>query len=79
MYVIKLYNNIIEVIILNGKFKDEHVLLPRFPMTPTDKPLEFKLLQFTVRLAFSMIISKLQGQLKQVYELNFENSCFLHG
>jgi hypothetical protein len=48
-------------------------------MTPTDKPLEFKLLQFPVRLAFSMIINKLQGQLKQVYGLNFENSCFSHG
>jgi hypothetical protein len=31
MLIIKLYNNIIEVIILNGKFKGEHVLLPRHP------------------------------------------------
>jgi ATP-dependent DNA helicase PIF1 len=74
-----LYNNIIEAIILNGKFKGKYVLLPRIPMTPTDKPLEFKLLQFPVRLAFAMIINKSQGQLKQVCGLNFENSCFSHG
>jgi ATP-dependent DNA helicase PIF1 len=68
-----------ESIILNGKFKSEHVLLPRIPITPTDKPFEFKLLQFLVRLAFVMIFNKLQGQLKQVCGLNFENSCFSHG
>jgi hypothetical protein len=34
-------------------------------MTPTDKQLEFKLLQFPVRLAFAMIINQLQGQLKE--------------
>jgi hypothetical protein len=48
-------------------------------MTPTDKKLEFKLLQFPVRLAFAMILNKLQGQLKQVRGLNFENSCSSHG
>jgi hypothetical protein len=46
----------IEAIVLNGKFKGEHVLLPSIPMTPTDKPLEFKLLQFLVRLAFARSI-----------------------
>jgi hypothetical protein len=54
-------------------------------MTPTDEPLELKLLQFPVRLTFLIIINKLQGQLKQdllihlVYGRNFENACFSHG
>jgi ATP-dependent DNA helicase PIF1 len=47
-------NNIIEATILNGKFKGRDVLLPRIPMIPTDMPLEFKRLQFPVRLAFAM-------------------------
>jgi ATP-dependent DNA helicase PIF1 len=43
--------NIIKATILNAKFKGEDVLLPRIPMIPTDMSLEFKRLQFTVRIA----------------------------
>jgi len=51
-------NTIIEAIILNGNFKRENVLLP---MIPTDLPFDFKCLQFSVQLAFAMIINKVQG------------------
>jgi ATP-dependent DNA helicase PIF1 len=54
-------NNIIEATILNGKFKGEHVLLPRIPMIPTNMSFEFKRLQFSVRIAFAMTINKTQG------------------
>jgi ATP-dependent DNA helicase PIF1 len=54
-------NNIIEATILNGKFKGEHVLLPRILMIPTDVSFEFKRLQFPVRLGFAMTIKKAQG------------------
>jgi ATP-dependent DNA helicase PIF1 len=53
--------NIIEVIILNGKFKGQHLLLTHIPMTPKDMPFEFKRLQFSIRLTFAMIIIKVQG------------------
>jgi ATP-dependent DNA helicase PIF1 len=54
-------NNIIEATILNGKFKEEDLLLPRIPMIPTDMSFEFKRLQFPVQLAFAMTINKTQG------------------
>ena len=72
----KLMNNVIEATILNGKFKGEHVLLPRIP---TDTPFEFKRLQFPIRLAFAMTINKAQGQSLQVCGLDLENPCFGHG
>jgi ATP-dependent DNA helicase PIF1 len=72
-------NNIIEATILNGKFKEEDVLLPRIPMIPTDMPFDFKRLQFPVRLVIAMTIIKAQEQSLQVCELNLESPCFSHG
>jgi ATP-dependent DNA helicase PIF1 len=54
-------NDIIEATILNGKFKEEYVLLTRIPSIPTDMPFEFKRLHYPVRLAFAMTINKAQG------------------
>jgi ATP-dependent DNA helicase PIF1 len=71
-------SNIIKATILNGKFKGEYVLLPRIPMIPTDVSVEFKRLQFPVRLTFVMTIKKAQGH-RYKRGLNFENTCFLHG
>jgi ATP-dependent DNA helicase PIF1 len=34
----KLMKNVIEAIILNGEFRGENILLPRFPIIPTDVP-----------------------------------------
>lgn len=71
--------NVIEATIINGKFKGEHVLLPRIPMIPTDTPIQFKRVQFPVRLAFAMTINKAQGQSMQICGLDLENQCFSHG
>jgi ATP-dependent DNA helicase PIF1 len=65
--------------ILNGKFQGEDVLLPRIPIIPTDMPFQFKRLEFPVRLAFAMTITKAQGQSLQVCGLHLENSGFSHG
>jgi ATP-dependent DNA helicase PIF1 len=50
-------NDIIEATILNVKFIEEDILLPRIPMIPTDMSSEFKRLQYPVRLAFAMTIN----------------------
>jgi hypothetical protein len=74
----KLTCNVIEATILNGKFKDQNVLLPRIPMIPSDTPIQFKRLQFPIRLAFAMTINKAR-QSMQICGLDLENPCFSHG
>lgn len=72
----KLYHNVIEATILNGKFKGEDVLIPRIP---TDLPFQFKRLQFPINLAFAITINKAQGQSFSVCGINLEYPCFSHG
>jgi ATP-dependent DNA helicase PIF1 len=47
-------------------------------MIPTNVSVEFKRLQFPVRLTFVITIKKAQGH-RYKRGLNFENTCFLHG
>jgi ATP-dependent DNA helicase PIF1 len=35
----KWMKNVIEAIILNGKFRSENIILPRIPVKPTDVPI----------------------------------------
>ncbi|XP_037931382.1 ATP-dependent DNA helicase PIF1-like [Teleopsis dalmanni] len=63
----------------SGKFRGENILLPRIPIILTDDPIQFKRLQFPIRLAFAMTINKSQGQTLKVCGLNLENPCFSHG
>jgi ATP-dependent DNA helicase PIF1 len=58
--------NVIETIILNGKFRSENILLPRISIIPTDVPIQFKRLKFPIRLAFGMTINKFQSQTMSV-------------
>jgi ATP-dependent exoDNAse (exonuclease V) alpha subunit len=75
----RLMKNIVEAVILNGKFEGENILVPRIPIIPTDMPIEFKRLQFPIRLAFAMTINKSQGQTLSVCGLDLSTQCFSHG
>jgi ATP-dependent DNA helicase PIF1 len=70
--------NVIEAIILKGKFWGENILLPRIPIIPTYVPIQFKRLQFPIRLAFEMTINKSQGQTMSVCGLDLSTSYFSH-
>lgn len=48
------------------KFKEEDVLIPRLPMTPTNMAFPFNRLQFPIQLSFAIMINKFQGQSLQV-------------
>ncbi|CAM4834521.1 unnamed protein product [Rotaria magnacalcarata] len=71
--------HVIEATILTGCAKGEDVFIPRIPMVPNDMPLQFKRLQFPVRLAFAMSINKAQGQSLKVAGINLGAPCFSHG
>uniref|UniRef100_A0A2M4BYH1 Putative dna helicase n=1 Tax=Anopheles marajoara TaxID=58244 RepID=A0A2M4BYH1_9DIPT len=79
LVVKKMMKNIIETPILTGKFKGENVLLPRIPIIPTEFPIEFKRVQFPIKIAFAMTINKFQWQTVSVCGLDLRKQCFSHG
>ncbi|GBN85660.1 hypothetical protein AVEN_171879-1 [Araneus ventricosus] len=74
-----LHAQIIEATTLTGPFEGEHVLIPRIPLLPTDLPFSFQRLQFSLRLAFAIIINKAQGQSRRVTGLDLTDECFSLG
>lgn len=79
MIITKLDDNVIEAKILVGQFKGELVVIPRIPIIPNNFPIQFKRLQFPIKLSFSMTINKAQGQTLQQVGLYLQESCFSHG
>lgn len=75
----KIMKKVIEGTILNGKFRGENILIPRIPIIPTDVPIQFKRIQFPIRLPFAMTINKSQGQTMSVCGLDLSTPCFSHG
>lgn len=79
MIVTNLTNNLIEAKIISGKYKNEIFFIPRIPMVTTDLSIDFKRLQFPVKLAFAITINKAQGQSLQYAGIHLEENCFSHG
>lgn len=68
----KITDNVLELIILNGKFLGEVFLPPRIPIIPLDSPIPLKHLQFsTIRLA--------SAKFKQFQSVDLEKPRFLLG
>jgi ATP-dependent exoDNAse (exonuclease V) alpha subunit len=57
----------------------QNILLLRIPIIPKYVPIQFKRLQFPIRLVFEMTINKSQGQTMSVCGLDLSTSYFLHG
>ncbi|GFU71533.1 ATP-dependent DNA helicase [Trichonephila clavipes] len=49
------------------------------PRLCNDVPIQFKRIQFPIRLAFAMTINKSQGQTMSVCGLDLRTPCFSHG
>lgn len=72
--------HVLEATILTGNYKGEDVFIPRIPLpNSADQAIQFKRLQFPVRLSFAMSINKSQGQSLKVVGLNLQGPCFSHG
>jgi len=72
--------NVIVTRLLNGKFRGEDVLLlPRIPIITADVSIEFKWVEFPMKLAFAMTINKSQGQTMSICGLDLGIPCFSNG
>ena len=72
-------SRVLETTIITGKHAGEDVFIPRIPLRPSNTPIEFKRLQFPVRLSLAMTINKSQGQTLKVVGVDLEDPCFSHG
>ena len=81
LIVTHLHSNIVQCKILTGFAADNIVLIPRIQLTPSDTGLPFQLCrrQFPLRLAYSMTISKAQGQSFDKVGIFLRRPCFSHG
>ena len=57
LLVKNLQQHVIEAVILDGKYKKDHVFIPRIPIVTEKLTFKFKRLQFPVRLSFAMTIN----------------------
>lgn len=73
-------SHVIQATILTGCGKGQDVFIPRIPLIPSvsELSIQFKRLQFPVRVSFAMSINKAQGQTLSVTGLHLEESCFSH-
>ena len=72
-------NNKLEAEILVGEYAGQTVYIPKIPLIPKDCGIQFKRIQFPVKLSFSMSINKSQGQTLERVGLLLEEPCFAHG
>ena len=77
--VISFTRNVITATVLTGPAKGEEVMIPRIPIVPTDSPVQFRRIQFPVKLSFVMSINKAQGQTIKIVGEDLRNPCFSHG
>jgi ATP-dependent DNA helicase PIF1 len=74
-----LYSHLIDATILTGCAKGMDVLIPRIPLIPTELPLDFKRIQFPVRIAFGKSINMAQEQSLKSAGIHLQNLRFSHG
>ncbi len=77
----RFHSRLIEAEIAVGINSGKTVFIPRMPLTPsdTDLPFDFKRIQFPIRPAFAMTISKSQGQTLDFVGIWLHEHLFTHG
>ena len=64
---------------MTGHAAGQDVFIPHIPIIPSDLPLQFRRLQFSVCLSFAMSINKAQRKSLKVDDLNLQSPSFCHG
>ena len=77
----RFYGRIIHANIAIGEQKGNDVFISKKPLTPsdTDLPFDMKRIQYPIRPAFAMTISKSQGQTLEYVGLRLNEPLFTHG
>ncbi|GFS92702.1 ATP-dependent DNA helicase [Trichonephila clavipes] len=79
LIVKKLMQHVIQATVLTGCAKGEDVFIPRIPIIPSDITIQFKRIQFPLKLCFTMTINKSQGQYLGIAGIDLQTPCFSHG
>ena len=72
-------NFVIKRTILTGNGTGETFFIPNIPMIPSELPVQFKRLQFPIKLAFGMTVNKAQDQTLRVAGIDLTMQCFSQG
>ncbi|KAF8107326.1 hypothetical protein N665_0123s0017 [Sinapis alba] len=78
LHITHLANHILQAKVITGTRVGEEVFLHRVLLTPTYSKLPFKMRrrQFSLKVAFTMTINKIQGQSLERVSLFYLNLCF---
>lgn len=74
-----LHKNVLDCTIITGRGEGESVYIPRFPLLSSNEWIEFRRLQFPVKVCFAMTINKAQGQTLKTTGVDLRQDCFSHG
>ncbi|GFX44715.1 ATP-dependent DNA helicase [Trichonephila clavipes] len=74
-----LMQHVIQATVLTVCAKGEDVFIPRIPIIPSDNTIQFKRVQFPLKLCFFMTINKSQGQSLGIAGIDLQTPCFSHG
>ncbi|GFY60228.1 ATP-dependent DNA helicase [Trichonephila inaurata madagascariensis] len=72
-------HNLILKDVLTGCAKGEDVFIPRIPIIPSDNTIQFKRMQFPLKLCLEMTINKSQSQSLRIAGIDLQTPCFSHG
>ncbi|GFV21140.1 integrase catalytic domain-containing protein [Trichonephila clavipes] len=70
--------HVIQATVLTGCAKGEDVFIPRISIIPSDNTIQFKRIQFPLKLCFAMTINKSQGQSLGIAGIDLQTPCFSH-
>ncbi|GFT45399.1 ATP-dependent DNA helicase [Trichonephila clavipes] len=79
LIVKKMMQHVIQATVLTGCAKGEDVFIQRIPIIPSDNTIQFKRIQFPLKLCFAMTINKSQGQSLGIAGIDLQTPCFSHG